>query len=48
MIHFINAEKRTYGLEKFKEKFNPNSAFIVGDGGIKPEDFLSMDLRKLF
>ncbi len=43
-----NAEKRTEGLEKFKEKFNPKSAFIVGDGGIKPEEFLSMDLRKLF
>lgn len=42
-----NAEKRTDGLEKFKEKFNPKAAFIVGDGGIKPEDFLSMDLRKL-
>lgn len=43
-----NAEKRTDGLDKFKEKFNPKAAFIVGDGGIKPEEFLSMDLRKLF
>ena len=43
-----NAEKRTDGLEKFKQKFNPKAAFIVGDGGIKPEEFLTMDLRKLF
>ncbi len=43
-----NAEKRTEGLEKFKEKFNPKEAFIVGEGGIQPEEFLSMDLRKLF
>lgn len=43
-----NAEKRTEGLTKFKEKFNPASAFIVGDGGLPPEEFLSMDLRNLF
>ncbi|MBQ9137061.1 MAG: ATP-binding protein [Alistipes sp.] len=43
-----NAEKRTTGLEKFRQLFNPKSAFIVGDGGISPEDFFSMDLRKLF
>lgn len=43
-----NAEKRTDGLEKFKKMFNPKSAFIVGDGGIGLEDFLSMELRKLF
>ena len=36
-----NAEKRTDGLDKFRKLFNPQSAFIVGDG-------LSMDLRKLF
>ena len=28
--------------------FNPQSAFIVGNGGISAEDFLSMDLRTLF
>ncbi|MDE6697703.1 MAG: ATP-binding protein [Muribaculaceae bacterium] len=43
-----NAEKRTLGLEKFKEKFNPKAAFIVGEGGIRPEEFLTMDLNKLF
>ena len=43
-----NAEKRTDGLDKFRKLFNPQSAFIVGDGGINAEDFLSMDVRKLF
>ena len=43
-----NAEKRTNGLDKFCKLYNPQSAFIVGDGGISAEDFLSMDLRKLF
>ena len=43
-----NAEKDTVGLEKFKEMFNPRTAFIVGDGGIRAEDFLSMDMNKLF
>ena len=43
-----NAEKRTEGLDKFRKLFNPQAAFIVGDGGISAEDFLSMDMRKLF
>ena len=43
-----NAEKSTTGLNVFREKFHPNSAFIVGDGGISAEEFLSMDVRKLF
>lgn len=43
-----NAEKKTAGLEKFKLLFQPKKAFIVGDGGISIEDFLSMDIRKLF
>lgn len=43
-----NAEKRTEGLEKFKQMFSPKSSFIVGDGGISAEDFFSMDLNKLF
>ena len=43
-----NAEKKTAGLEKFKQLFQPKKAFIVGDGGINIEDFLSMDIRKLF
>ena len=43
-----NAEKRTEGLDKFRKLFHPQTAFIVGDGGIIAEDFFSMDLRKLF
>ena len=43
-----NAEKRADGLDKFRKLFNPQSAFIVGDGGISAEDFLSVDLRMLF
>lgn len=43
-----NAEKKTEGLDKFRQLFNPQSSFIVGDGGIGVEDFLSMDIRKLF
>ena len=43
-----NAEKSTKGLNAFKERFNPKSAFIVGDGGISVTDFLTMDIRRLF
>ena len=43
-----NAEKRTDGLDEFKKKFSPKSAFIVGEGGVSPEDFLMMHLGKLF
>lgn len=43
-----NAEKNTSGLSRFRQMFNPHEAFIVGDGGIKPEDFFSLDLSKIF
>lgn len=43
-----NAEKNTDGLNVFRKKFNPKSAFIVGDGGIRAEDFLMMDIRDIF
>jgi len=43
-----NAEKNTAGLETFKRMFNPQTALIVGDGGISAEEFLSMNIRKLF
>ena len=43
-----SGEKNTEGLQKFRELFHPTQAFIVGDGGISAEEFLSMDLRKLF
>ena len=43
-----NAEKSTSGIIKFREMFHPKSAFIVGDGGISIEEFLSMDLKRIF
>ena len=43
-----NAEKRTEGLAKFNQMFTPKTSFIVGEGGIKVEDFLTMDIEKLF
>ena len=43
-----NAEKNTQGLDVFRKRFSPKSAFIVGDGGISAEDFLSMDITSLF
>lgn len=43
-----NAEKRTEGLEKFRELFKPQKSFIIGDGGIGAEEFFSMDIKRLF
>ncbi len=43
-----NAEKHTEGLAKFKQMFKPKLSLIIGDGGINVEDFLLMDLQKLF
>lgn len=43
-----NAEKNTTGLTKFRQIFNPTAAFIVGSGGIAPEEFLTMNLNTLF
>lgn len=42
-----NAEKRTSGLDKFRRLFNPQAAFIVGDGGIGAEEFFSIDINRL-
>ena len=43
-----NAEKNTKGLDIFREQYKPKSAFIVGDGGIGAEEFLSWDLKEVF
>ena len=43
-----NAEKNTKGLENFKKLFHPKTAFIVGDGGISAENFLSLNIKELF
>ena len=42
-----NGEKRTEGLDKFRKRFNPQAAFIVGDGGLSADVFLEMDVRTL-
>lgn len=43
-----NATKNTAGLDAFRRMFKPHAALIVGAGGISAEEFLSMDIRKLF
>lgn len=43
-----NGEAMTTGIAKFRKLFNPMAAFIVGENGIRAEEFLQMDLRKLF
>lgn len=43
-----NAGKHTKGLERFKSLFQPKEAFIVGEGGMHVEDFLSISLNRLF
>ncbi len=43
-----NAEKKTKGLEVFKQHNNPQVSFVVGDGGVSAEAFLTMDIKKLF
>ena len=43
-----NGEAYTKGLERFREQFQPCASIIVGEKGILPEVFLSMDLRSLF
>lgn len=43
-----NSEKTTAGLTKFKTMYNPHLAIIVGDSGIPAEEFMKMDLRRLF
>ncbi len=43
-----NAEKNTVGLDVFRERFKPHAAFIVGSGGINAEDFLTIEIEKLF
>lgn len=43
-----NAEKNNTGLQKFKAMFNPKEVLVIGEGGLPVEEFLAMDLRKLF
>ena len=43
-----NTEKNNAGLQKFKAMFNPKEVLVIGEGGLPVEEFLAMDLRKLF
>jgi uncharacterized protein len=43
-----NGEGTTKGLARFRQLFSPTLAIVVGENGVKPEDFLKMDLRQLF
>ena len=42
-----NHDSASKGLTLFREKFNPQSAFIVGSGGFPPDQFLSQNPIKL-
>ncbi len=43
-----NAEKNNAGLQQFKAMFNPKEALVIGEGGFPVEEFMAMDLQKLF
>jgi predicted AAA+ superfamily ATPase len=43
-----NAEKNTEGLSRFKNMYNPTHAILIGNAGISTEEFLNMDIDKLF
>ena len=43
-----NADAGNVGLEVFKEQYRPYLSMVVGDGGMKAEDFLSIDPVDLF
>lgn len=43
-----NSDSGNAGLAEFKARYNPLLALVVGDGGMKAEDFLSIDPVELF
>lgn len=43
-----NGETKTTSMERFHKLFYPLATIVVGENGIQPELFLSMDLRKFF
>lgn len=43
-----NSQNNTNGLKRFTEAFSPKTSLIIGDGGFSVEEFLSMDINKLF
>ena len=43
-----NLENKTEGLNEFKKRFNPHKALIIGEGGLKAEEFFSIPILSLF
>ena len=43
-----NSDPSNKGMEEFKAQYKPYLALVVGDGGMKAEDFLSSDPVDLF
>jgi len=43
-----NSKQWNSGLKTFSEKFHPHLSLVVGDGGMKAEDFLKTDPISLF
>lgn len=43
-----NFERNTTGLTEFKKRFNPYKSIIVGEGGLRAQEFLSLPLSSLF
>ena len=43
-----NDDSGNSGLVEFKAQFKPHLALVIGDGGMKAEDFLSIDPSDLF
>ena len=43
-----NSKEWNSGLDAFRSKFNPHLSLVVGEGGMKAEDFLKADPASLF
>ena len=43
-----NQDKGNSGLAEFRKRFNPKMCFVVGEGGMRPEEFLSCNPKILF
>ncbi len=46
----VKSGRRAYnkGMSVFRQKFNPEMSFVVGTEGIPVEDFLKLDIERLF
>ena len=46
--HRTNADRNQKGMELFAKQFKPHRQLLVGEGGMRWQDFLKMDISKLF